>query len=79
MQPPPAEDDLLSDWLDKEINNDDDDGEPCVGYMNGVKAVEDNDDNEGNDSDADVLLDNDTREVEMVVNSSDEDKNAGSV
>ena len=79
VQPPPAEDDLLSDWSDKEINNDDDGGEPCVGYMNDVEPVEDSDDNEGSDSDANVLLDDDTREVEMVVNSSDEDKNAGSV
>ncbi|KAH9789142.1 SWIM-type domain-containing protein [Citrus sinensis] len=79
VQPPPAEDDLLSDWSDKEINNDDDGGEPCVRYTNDVEPVEDSDDNEGSDSDADVLLDDDTREVEMVVNSSDEDKNAGSV
>ncbi|KAK9184279.1 hypothetical protein WN943_024627 [Citrus x changshan-huyou] len=79
MQPPPAEDDLVLDWSDKEINNDNDGGEPCVGYTNDIKPVEDSDDNEGNDSDADVLLDDDTREVEMVVNSSNEDKNAGSV
>ena len=77
VQPPPAEDDLLSDW--SEINNDDDGGEPCVGYMNDVEPVKDSDDNESSDSDADVLLDDDTREVQMVVNSSDEDKNAGSV
>lgn len=48
--------------------------------------VEDSDDNDGSegdqrdsDCDADFVLNDDTREVQMVINSSDEDINFGNV
>ncbi|KAH9780252.1 SWIM-type domain-containing protein [Citrus sinensis] len=90
----PAEDDLLSEWSDKGVgSNDDDDGEegdgeqpPPTVSVDDTAPVEDSDDNDGSegnqhdsDSDADIFLDNDSREFQMVVNSSDEDMNLGSV
>ncbi|KAK9184716.1 hypothetical protein WN943_025067 [Citrus x changshan-huyou] len=90
----PVEDDLLSEWSDKGVgSNDNDDGEegdgeqpPPTMSVDDTAPVEDSDDSDGNegtqrdsDSDADIFLDDDTREFQMVVNSSDEDMNLGSV
>ncbi|KAH9681520.1 SWIM-type domain-containing protein [Citrus sinensis] len=90
----PVEDDLLSEWSDKGVgSNDDDDGEegdgeqpPPTMSVDDTALVEDSDDNDGSggnqhdsDSDANIFLDDDTREFQMVVNSSDEDMNLGSV
>ena len=85
------EDKLLSDWSDK--RSDSDGEEPVVQPIpnmpiDDIVSVEDSDDSEGSedsqcesDSDrsGDGLLDDDTRVVEMVVNSSDDDINVGSV
>lgn len=87
-----VKDDLLSDQSNKEIDNDDDGGEklivqlPLTMSIDDIVLVEDNDDSEGNkgsqcdnDSDANNLLDDDTREVQMVVNSSNDAINISSV
>ncbi|KAH9715583.1 SWIM-type domain-containing protein [Citrus sinensis] len=85
------EDKLLSYWSDKRSDSD---GEELVVQpiptmpVDDIVSVEDSDDSEGSednqcesDSDGggDGLLDDDTRAVEMVVNSSDDDINVGSV
>ncbi|KAH9718054.1 SWIM-type domain-containing protein [Citrus sinensis] len=85
------EDKLLSDWSDKRSDSD---GEELVVQpiptmpVDDIVSVDDIDDSEGSqdsqcesDSDGggDGLLDDDTRAVEMVVNSSDDDINVGSV
>ncbi|KAK9184816.1 hypothetical protein WN943_025167 [Citrus x changshan-huyou] len=90
----PVEDDLLSKWSDKGVgSNDDDDSEegdgeqpPPTVFVDDTAPVEDSDDSDGSegnqrdsDSDANIFLDDDTREFQMVVNSSDEDMNLGSV
>ncbi|KAH9744160.1 SWIM-type domain-containing protein [Citrus sinensis] len=89
-----VEDDLLSEWSDKGVgSNDDDDGKegdgeqpPPTVSVDDTAPVEDSDDSDGSrgnqhdsDSDADIFLDDDTREFQMAVNSSDEDMNLGSV
>ncbi|KAH9655260.1 SWIM-type domain-containing protein [Citrus sinensis] len=85
------EDKLLSDWSDKRSDNDGE--EPVVQpiptmLVDDIVSVDDIDDSEGSEdsqceSDSngggDGLLDDDTRAVEMVVNSSDDDINLGSV
>ncbi|KAK9193218.1 hypothetical protein WN944_003915 [Citrus x changshan-huyou] len=90
----PVEDDLLSEWSDKGVgSNDDDDGKegdgeqpPPTVSVDDTAPVEDSDDSDGSggnqhdsDNDADIFLDDDTREFQMAVNSSDEDMNLGSV
>ncbi|KAH9749969.1 SWIM-type domain-containing protein [Citrus sinensis] len=85
------EDKLLSDWSDKRSDNDGE--EPVVQpiptmLVDDIVSVDDIDDSEGSEdsqceSDSngggDGLLDDDIRAVEMVVNSSDDDINLGSV
>ncbi|KAH9700194.1 SWIM-type domain-containing protein [Citrus sinensis] len=78
--PTKDEDDLLSNWSDDGEEGDGEQPPPTVS-VDDTAPVEDSDGNEGNqhdsDSDADIFLDDDSREFQMVVNSSDEDMNLG--
>ncbi|KAK9192926.1 hypothetical protein WN944_003621 [Citrus x changshan-huyou] len=85
------EEELLSDWSDKMINSDGE--EPVVQpiptmHVDDIVSVEDSNDSEGSednqcesdsDGDGDDLLNDDTTAVEMVVDSSDDDINVGSI
>lgn len=85
----PVEDDMLYDWSNKRIDNDDD-GEKLIVQppfsIDDIVPVEDNDDSKvskgnqcDNDSDANNLLDDDIKEVQIVVNFSNDNINIGSV